>query len=653
MDLSIIIVNYNVRYFLEQALLAVRKATPGLQAEIFVVDNASSDGSVEMVRQFFPEVRLIASQENLGFSKGNNLAIRRSAGKYVLLLNPDTVVEEDTFKKCFEFMEAHPDAGALGVKMIDGSGRFLPESKRGFPSPLVAFFNIFGLARLFPRSPVFNYYHLGFLDKNQTHEVDILSGAFMWIRREALTKAGLLDETFFMYGEDIDLSYRIQQAGYKNYYLATTKIIHYKGESTKKGSLNYVRTFYQAMIIFARKHLSGPQAGLLIFLIRIGIYLKAMLTVLTNLLKRIALPLVEGGVLLAGLIFLKDFWALHYFKDPDYYQNTYIHYNIAFYISSWILSLYFSGSYEHPFRSSRLLRGMIMGTLFISAVYGFLDLSYRTSRVLILMGFSWGVLSLLGVRAALHFFRFGSISLGAEREYNLIIAGKEDESRRVQGLLQQARVSRNFIGTVAPNEEVDNRHSYLSTINNLDDVVEIYKVQEIIFCSRDIRNDQILNWMSRLGPSVQYRIVPKESHSIIGSSSRNTSGELYTIDIRFRIDEPLNRRNKRLFDLILSFFLLLLFPLFLFYAENPGGLLKNCGLVIKGRKTWVGYAGSKNTENLPPLPLGVLSPLDGLQLQNLDPATTHRLNFLYAKDYILGEDLRLVWKGAKKLGGGS
>jgi len=223
------------------------------------VDNNSVDGSEEMVKEKFPGVCFIANKENVGFARANNQAISRSTGEFILLLNPDTVVEEDTFIKCIRFMDEHPEAGAMGVKMLDGKGNFLPESKRSFPTPTVAFYKAFGLSRLFPRSKTFARYHLGHFSENETHEVEVLSGAFMFIRKSAIDKAGLLDENFFMYGEDIDLSYRITQGGYKNYYFAESNIIHYKGESTKKSSVNYVFVFYRAMIIFAKKHflLSG------------------------------------------------------------------------------------------------------------------------------------------------------------------------------------------------------------------------------------------------------------------------------------------------------------------------------------------------------------------------------------------------------------
>lgn len=251
--LSIVIVNYNVCGFLEQCLLSVRDAVKGISHEIFVVDNASTDGSEAYISTRFPQVKYIYNTENVGFSKANNQAIAQSSGRYVLLLNPDTVVGESVLDEACHFLDEHDDAGALGVKMIDGDGKFLPESKRGFPSPWVSFCKIFGLSKLFPYSRRFGRYHLRFLDENSTHRVDVLSGAFMLLRRSTLDRCGLLDENFFMYGEDIDLSYRMTLTGEKNYYLPL-RILHYKGESTKTESLRYVRIFYQAMFIFLRKH---------------------------------------------------------------------------------------------------------------------------------------------------------------------------------------------------------------------------------------------------------------------------------------------------------------------------------------------------------------------------------------------------------------
>ena len=294
MKLSIIIVNYNVEHFLEQCLHSVRKAIKNIPAEVFVVDNSSVDGSVAMLQKKFPEVKLIANEKNVGFSSANNQAIKESKGEYVLLLNPDTVVQEDTFDKTIKFLDENKNAGALGVMMLDGKGNFLPESKRGLPTPSVAFYKVFGLAALFPNSKTFGKYHLGFLDKNKTHEVDVLAGAFMLIRKSVFDKIGLLDETFFMYGEDIDLSYRITQAGYKNYYFSETRIIHYKGESTKKSSVNYVLVFYNAMAIFAKKHFAKNQAKMFSMLIYFAIALRAGIAISKRFIKQIFVPLPDA-----------------------------------------------------------------------------------------------------------------------------------------------------------------------------------------------------------------------------------------------------------------------------------------------------------------------------------------------------------------------
>ena len=254
MLLSVIIVNYNVKRLLKECLQSIRIASESIESEVWVVDNNSSDGSVKMIQEEFPEVKLIANKNNPGFSVANNQAIKQANGEHILLLNPDTLVPKDTFNNCLKFMNKNPNCGALGVYMHDKSGVFLPESKRGLPTPWVSFCKISGLNKLFPSSSHFNGYHLGYLQNNENHVVDILAGAFMWIRKSTLEKVGLLDEKFFMYGEDIDLSYRIQKAGFENWYLGTLKILHYKGESTNKNSYVYLQRFYGSMRIFTKKH---------------------------------------------------------------------------------------------------------------------------------------------------------------------------------------------------------------------------------------------------------------------------------------------------------------------------------------------------------------------------------------------------------------
>jgi GT2 family glycosyltransferase len=262
MVFSVIIVNYRVRYFLELCLYSVSKALADIEAEIIVVDNHSGDGSLEALEPLFPAVQFIANEENTGFAVANNQALRRARGEYVLFLNPDTILPEDYARICLDFLRDKPDAGGLGVRMIDGCGRFLKESRRGFPSPWVAFCKLSGLSALFPRSRHFAGYYLGHLPESGSHPSPVLSGACLLVRRSVLDTVGGFDERFFMYAEDIDLSFRMEKAGYQNYYTSGTTVIHFKGESTQKDS-RYIRQFYKAMSQFRRKHFNRGFPALL------------------------------------------------------------------------------------------------------------------------------------------------------------------------------------------------------------------------------------------------------------------------------------------------------------------------------------------------------------------------------------------------------
>lgn len=273
MLLSVIIVNYNVKYFLEQCLFSVLKAGRCIPMEVIVVDNNSTDGSAHYIQATFPQVRYHVSKENMGFAKACNYGLQLSLGTYILFLNPDTILPEDSLEKCVRFLNSRPNAGALGVRMLDGSGNFLKESKRGNPTLLNSFFKLSGISSLFPRSAFFSGYYMAHLDEHSTSAVPVLSGAFMMMHRNVPGTTGSFDEQFFMYGEDIDLSYRIQKAGFINYYFPEVSIIHFKGESTQKESYQYVHTFYNAMIIFVKKHYRGSMAFIYRWFIKAGIFL--------------------------------------------------------------------------------------------------------------------------------------------------------------------------------------------------------------------------------------------------------------------------------------------------------------------------------------------------------------------------------------------
>lgn len=288
MDLSVIIVSYNVSEYLRLCLTAVEKARKSIDCEIFVVDNNSVDNSCSMVKMEFPDVILIANKTNAGYAVANNQAIKLASGKYTLLLNPDTIVEEEAFIRCIGFMESHTDAGALGVKMVNGEGEFLPESKRALPSVASAFFKSFGLSYLFPHSEVINRYYLPVKGCDETAKSEVISGAFMFIRRETLNITGLLDEDYFMYGEDIDLSYRILKAGYLNYYFPEVTITHFKGCSTPRHSYDDIFNFYNAMRIYVRKRYATGKFRCVSYILLSGITIRETFALGNRFFKRLS-----------------------------------------------------------------------------------------------------------------------------------------------------------------------------------------------------------------------------------------------------------------------------------------------------------------------------------------------------------------------------
>ncbi len=650
MTLSIVIVNYNVQYFLEQCLHSVYRSGKGLDMEVFVVDNQSVDGSVEMVREKFPQVRLIANKENLGFSKANNQAIRRAVGRYVLLLNPDTVVEDDTLTRVVRFMDEHPDAGALGVKMLDGRGRFLPESKRGLPKPGVAFCKIFGLSALFPKSKLFSQYHLGYLDKDQTHQVDVLSGAFMLLRKEALEKTGLLDEAFFMYGEDVDLSYRITQAGYRNYYYPGTRIIHYKGESTRKSSVNYVLVFYNAMVVFARKHFSRKNARAFSLLINLAIYFRAFIALLSRFFRRIFWPLLDSAVIFGGFYYLKNYWGYQVLSvESAYYPPEFMRFFVPAYILFWVTATYFSGGYDKPLRLYRLVRGVGLGTIAILVIYALLPADMRFSRALILLGSVWAVFSMILTRTLHSLVRYRSLKLGGHESKRVLIAGEGKEADRILKMLRQSGLT-SFIGLVSLKDRGKQDEGYLGSIHQVNEIIDIYQINEVIFCAGEMPAQSIIDQMSKLqDKAISFKIAPPESLYIIGSNSIDTFGDLFTINVN-AINLPANRRNKRLFDISLSLLLLLSLPLHLLLQKNKSAFLKNLFLVLAGRKSWVGYHPTARYNKLPALKHGVLYPDDAIPHKMLAEETLNNLNGLYAKDYKLETDLQICLKAYRAMG---
>jgi len=648
MDLSIIIVNYNVKHFLEQCLYSVIEASKNIDSEIFVVDNNSVDGSAQLIREKFPGIYFIENKENVGFSKANNQAIKLSKGKYVLLLNPDTIVEENTFPRVIDFMNSNPDAGGLGVKMIDGKGIFLPESKRGLPTPWVAFYKIFGISRLFPNSKKFGKYHLSYLDDDQIHEVDVLAGAFMLLRKKVVDKIGLLDETFFMYGEDIDLSYRITLAGYKNYYFPETTIIHYKGESTKKGSLNYVKVFYNAMIIFARKHFSGGKANMFSVLIHLAIYFRAFLSVVKRLFLKTFLPILDGILIYIGYLFLTPYWEKIKFEH-GYYPSEFLQMVVPVYILIWLTGILFSGGYKKPVSLYKVVRGILWGSISVLLVYSLVAEQFRFSRALILLGSVWALIALLSYRLILHVLKIKGFQLNIRKIKKITIVGHSEEANRVKQLFEKTQIQSDLAGFIAL-DETDKGENYIGDLSQLSEIIRINRIDEVVFCAENISSARIIQAMLDLTQlDIDYKIAPPKSISIIGSNSIHTAGDLYVVNVN-AISKSSNKRKKRLLDIGFSIFFLLTSPIIIWLYKNKSNLLSNIFNVLLGKKSWIGYLREKDTfETLPSLKESILTTGDLFPELKLDKEKITQLNVLYAKDYRLLTDTEIVFKGWHKL----
>jgi GT2 family glycosyltransferase len=648
MQLSIIIVNYNVKHFLEHCLCSVQKATRNIETEVIIIDNNSADGSVDFLRPLFPKVCFIANKENAGFAKACNQGLRYSKGKYILFLNPDTIVPEDCFQKCISFLDSRPGAGALGIKMLDGSGNFLKESRRSFPSPVTSLYKLFGLSKLFPRSKVFSKYHLGNLNEDENHEVDVLAGAFFMVKKEVLEQTGSFDEIFFMYGEDVDLSYRIQKAGFKNYYFSESSIIHFKGESTRKGTMNYVRMFYNAMSIFVKKHYGGTRAGVFNFFIQLAIWLRACFSAISNFIRHIGLSLIDAGLILLSFWIMKNIWN-QYVKTDTRYENWLLWIAFPVFSALYLITAYYAGLYDRWYKRSELIRSTLIATVVILAGYSLLPEEYRFSRGILLFG---AVLAFLLISLLRWFLIKARVLESGEEDdnySNTLIIGSSGEYDEVIRLMNDAGLKEKVIGRVAVNE---NDKGAIGHWSGTKIPFQSIPFREIIFCEGTLSFGNIIERISQIGKKIKIKIHASGSHSIVGSDSKDTSGEAVSKENGFKLLDPYNLRLKRLLDMIIALIGLLFFPIHLFIVKKPFKFFDNCFSVLFGKKTWVGY--SSEEKNLPKLRKAVLGSngIPAGEKQQLPAESLQMLDQWYARDYEPMNDLNIIWKMYRKLGGG-
>lgn len=644
MQLSVIIVNYNVKYFLEQCLFSVLKACCNISAEVIVVDNNSNDGSRSLLQEKFPAVYFIWNTANTGFSKANNQALQHAKGEYILFLNPDTIVPEDCFEKCIQFFKYHPQAGALGIKMIDGSGNFLKESKRAFPGPLTSLYKLSGLAKLFPHSKTFSRYHLGNLSANENHEVDVLAGAFMMIPHTVLKEVGSFDETFFMYGEDVDLSYRIQKAAYKNYYFSEAPIIHFKGESTKKGSLNYVRLFYSAMSLFVKKHYSGTKAGVFNVLIQSGIFLRASVAFTGKLLQKIGLPILDAAIIFASFWAIKFLWNTYIRQDVNYSPNMLI---VAFPIFTviFLIAAYYAGLYDKGYRQQQLNRSVAVAVLVLLSGYALLPESIRFSRGILVFGIATAFVVMTMLRFV--FIRLNLLTVTADDDEapQTIVVASATDFEKINEIMHHAGMKERVLGRVESKQLTAT--NALGNLTQLPHLINTYAVKEVIFCEDGLSFKEIIEQVQLLPRHVKTKFHASGSSSIVGSDNKDTSGDTVSVSKKFTIANPVNRRNKNLLDAAVAVIFLISFPVHFFTQKKPLQFFKNLFAVLFMQKTWVGYA-VKN--NLPAIKQGILtSTALPAQINTLPAETLLLSDEWYATSYKTSTDIKKILRGYRLL----
>jgi len=654
MTLSVIIVNYNVRQFLENALASIYRALEGINGEVFVVDNASVDGSADMVKTKFPRVCLIERSDNAGFARANNIALRRAQGEFILLINPDTVVQEDTFRVMLKFFREVPDAGIAGCKILNPDGSLQLACRRSFPTPWVAFTKIFGLAALFPKSRFFGRYNLTYLSEDETYPVDAVSGSFVMVRREAYEKVGGLDESFFMYGEDLDWCYRIGRAGFGVYYVHTTKIIHFKGESTKRSDIDEISFFYQAMQLFVRKHFSRSRTVLLF--LNLGILIRSSAASLARLARPAQIALLDAILVFVALLAGEYIYRGVLFRFPAYaYPLIWVVPVMLIVLLSGAAGLYTTARYA----VSRSFGAVAAGYVLISATVFFVK-DFAFSRAVVLLAGMLSLMFLPGWRFCVRLFGRG----GARKSVfgrRTVIVGTGPSAQEVLRKLR-ARVDDGYdvlgfidtslrrIGEKVAGVEI------IGSIDNVGKVVDERRVGEVIFSTDGLSYENILSVIARSrNRSINFRLVPGSLESIIGKTSIDELDTLPLVDIEYNIHRPANRLVKRVMDITFAALLLLtVYPVRRLLARNgsahdsPILLLPD---VLRGRLSLVGLPlGDGEISRTRPGKTDYLGPegLTGLlqihAREDLDPEERERYKLYYAKNQSLMLDMQILAK---------
>ncbi len=659
MRCSVIIVNYNVKDFLAQALRTIRKSfdyaqqnRPGLESEIFVVDNASEDGSVEMVQAQFPEVVTIANKQNVGFARANNVAIARSTGEYILLINPDTLVQEDTIDVMLTAFENNPSIGMAGCKILNPDGTLQLACRRGFPTPWVAFTKISGLSALFPKTKLFGRYNVTYRDPDHSYEVDAISGSFMMIRRSVYEQIGGLDETFFMYGEDLDWCYRIQQSGWKIYYIADTQIIHYKGESTRRSNIDEIRTFYKAMSLFVEKNIS--QSPIIKGLLNGTIWIRALFAWAGRSVQGVVPALIDFLLLNIALVLAEYIWLGHILHFPGYAYPAIV--IVPPLILIGIIS--FTGGYsKHRLSVSRSIVAVIITFILISAITFFAK-DFAFSRMVVILFGAFSLLLIPGWRLVVRLFGRvpglgGLFKLSPKR--TLIVGINPFTPEIIKKLRKRIQDSYQIVGIIDVSrrrigEEVSGI-PVIGSITNIDKVVQEYHISDVIFAPDTLSYGEILSVISQSNDrSVNYKLIPTDMEVVIGKGTIDQLDEVPLIEIEYRINRPFNRFIKRSVDIGLGTILLIsIYPFrtLLFRRKNRDGKHWSDAIpeIVTGAMSLVGPPVDTIGDNGAFLGKPGLTGLVQMQRTGeLDANDIYNYNVYYAKNQSFFMDVEILLK---------
>ena len=556
--ISVIIVNYNVKEYLAQLLLSLERALQTISHEIIIVDNHSIDGSVQFLKDKNFKVRIIENDENLGFGRANNQALKICKGKYVVLINPDTVVQEDTFSRMIDFFDNTPDASVATCKIIDPAGNFSVDCRHSIPTPSVALWKVLGLSKLFPKSRIFGQYNMTYLNSDQTYSIPAISGSFMMMKKEVLDQVGLFDEQFFMYCEDIDLCHRITQAGFKIYYFPETQIIHYKGESTKKDNLDYVKTFNKSLYQFFQKYYAPKSIFLFRWLVMIGILLRGAFIYVKSFLKN-QFPLLLD-ILIFNLVILGAFIIRLNFGRGFFWEDFFDQYWVINLIATILfisISYYFEIYPNHRFSIQSIIKANVATFILLATLTFFLK-QFAFSRMVVLISFLIAPLIMISWRIIIRrTYRGDKAPLGRDlfSKRTAVIGNGKDANELFTKLQTRKSIDYDLIGWISVKDDSNNatETKYLGAVKNLNDIVRIYHIQQLIFSAHSLSYAEILKTMTSTHRSrVEFKMVPSNLDVIIGKSLIEKLDDYPLVDIDYSIGKGFNRVVKRGIDILLS-----------------------------------------------------------------------------------------------------